>query len=64
MDQFAKLKVSDRFYYENGPKTSPNAFSLLQLQQIKNVTLSGMICNNYDLWSIQPKAFKSVLDLG
>ena len=28
-----------------------------QLASIRNVTLAGLICNNFDLYSIQPKAF-------
>jgi peroxidase len=59
MQQFADLKASDRFYYENGPVSStfPGAFSLTQLSQIRNVTLAGLICNNYDLYQIQKFPF-------
>jgi hypothetical protein len=55
MEQFSASKKADRFYYENGPNnaTFPGAFSLAQLSQIKNVTLAGLICNNYDLYQIQ-----------
>ena len=59
MEQFKNLKISDRFYYENGPSTSVTAFTLDQLSQIKNVTLAGLICNNYDLLEIQKRAFFS-----
>lgn len=52
MKQFENIKKGDRFYYEN-----PNVFTLDQLEQIKNVTMSGLICNNYDLFKIQTKAF-------
>ena len=38
MEQFANLKNGDRFYYENGPNVNPGAFTLDQLEQIKNVT--------------------------
>ena len=34
------MKVSDCFWYENGPSSSPTAFTLNQLAQIKNVTLA------------------------
>ena len=57
MDQFANIKNSDRFYYENGPNTTPGAFTLDQLTQIRNVTLAGLICNNYDIFSIQKTPF-------
>ena len=43
--------------YENGPSTSPTAFSLGQLQEIKTVTMAGLICNNYDIYSIPQQAF-------
>jgi len=59
MNQFQNLKISDRFYYENGPSTSPTAFTLEQLSQIKNVTFAGLICNNFDLFQIQTRAFYS-----
>jgi len=57
MQQFSNLKVADRFWYENGPITNPTAFSLAQLQQIKTVTLAGLICNNYDLFTVPQFAF-------
>ncbi len=57
MDQFANIKKSDRFYYENDPTTNAGAFSLDQLNQIRNVTLSGLICNNYDILKIQKQPF-------
>jgi hypothetical protein len=43
--------------YENGPSTSPNAFTLPQLQEIKTVTMAGLICKNYDIYNIQQQAF-------
>jgi len=55
MNQFKEIKNSDRLYYENGP--SATAFSLDQLAEIKKVTISGLICNNYDLTSIQVNGF-------
>ena len=33
-------------------------FYIAQLASIKNVTMAGLICNNYDLTNIQPSAFK------
>ena len=57
MEQFARIKNGDRFYYENGPSTTASAFTLNQLSQIKKVTIAGLICNNYDLFSIQTSAF-------
>lgn len=57
MNQFRDLKNGDRFYYENGPAVNPSAFTATQLQEIKKVTMSGLICNNYDLSVIQRNAF-------
>lgn len=57
MEQFASIKKSDRFYYENGNDVNPYAFSLSQLAQIKSVTMAGLICNNFDLFRIQQNAF-------
>jgi peroxidase len=57
MQQFSNIKVADRFWYENGPSTSSTSFTLNQLQQIKNVTLAGLICNNYDIFTIPQQAF-------
>ncbi|RNA05258.1 Chorion, partial [Brachionus plicatilis] len=56
MRQFADLKNGDRFYYENGPSVNPSAFTLDQLSQIKKVTMSGLLCNNYEFSSLAPKA--------
>ncbi|CAF0930096.1 unnamed protein product [Brachionus calyciflorus] len=57
MKQMTDLKNGDRFYYENGPNVNPSAFSLDQLAQIKQVTLAGLICNNYDLPTIPQNVF-------
>ena len=43
--------------FENGPNSSPTAFTLDQLQEIKTVTMAGLICNNYDIYSIPQQAF-------
>lgn len=57
--QFAELKRGDRFYYENGPfgQTASTAFTAAQLREIKKMTMSRVICNDYDVGSIQPNAF-------
>ncbi len=54
-NQFSNIKTGDRFWY--GPSTSPTAFTLNQLQQIKSNTLAGLICNNYDIFTIPTQAF-------
>ena len=57
MNQFSDLKKGDRFYYENSPAVNPMAFTESQLQEIKKVTMSGLICNNYDLLTLQKNVF-------
>lgn len=54
--QFDDLKRGDRFYYENG-QSSSTAFSLDQLTEIKKASLARLICDNYDVTSIQPLPF-------
>lgn len=58
--QFSDLKKGDRLYFENGP--SSTSFSSQQLNEIRKVTMSALICNNYRLLSIQQNAFKMPLD--
>lgn len=60
VSQFAELKKGDRFYYENAPvagQTLSSAFTGPQLREIKKNTMARIICNDYDVGSIQPKAF-------
>lgn len=58
-NQFKDLKTGDRFYYENAPNSNwpRTAFSAAQLAEIKKMTMSRLICNNYDVSTIQPWAF-------
>ncbi|CAH1185902.1 unnamed protein product [Phyllotreta striolata] len=53
--QFKILRESDRFWYEND--IPPSSFTVNQLEQIKKVTLAGLICANTDLPKMQPQAF-------
>ncbi|XP_040568625.2 LOW QUALITY PROTEIN: salivary peroxidase/catechol oxidase [Lepeophtheirus salmonis] len=54
--QFLNLRQGDRFWYENGDH--PGAFSKEQLQEIRRVTLSGVICDTLDdIDNIQPYSF-------
>ena len=57
MEQFGRIKNSDRFYYENGPNITSSAFTLAQLAQIKSVTMAGLVCRNFDIFTIQKNAF-------
>ncbi|CAH0582784.1 unnamed protein product [Chrysodeixis includens] len=59
-DQFNRLKRGDRYFYEYGPDVNPGGFTPSQLEEIKKVTLSRLICDNNDgieLISQPPDAF-------
>jgi peroxidase len=53
--QFANLRISDRFWYEND--LPPSSLSLDQLQAIRRVSLSGLLCAAQGISRSQPKAF-------
>ncbi|XP_017486841.1 PREDICTED: peroxidasin-like [Rhagoletis zephyria] len=54
-EQFRRLKNGDRFWFENGGM--PNSFSEQQLNELRKVTLSGVLCANGDqIQQIQPFA--------
>lgn len=53
--QFANLRISDRFWYEND--LPPSSLNLNQLQAVRRVTLSGLLCANKAITKSQPKAF-------
>ncbi|KAK3879034.1 hypothetical protein Pcinc_016377 [Petrolisthes cinctipes] len=55
-DQFARLRLGDRFFYENGELES--SFSLAQLEQIRHTSMARVMCDNSDdLEMMQPLAF-------
>ena len=56
--QFRDSKIGDRFYYENSPTKSRAAFSMDQLNEIRKMSLANLLCNNFDLSSIQRDVFK------
>ncbi|KAK7084550.1 hypothetical protein SK128_015650 [Halocaridina rubra] len=55
-DQFMRIKIGDRFWYEN--KDSPGAFTAAQMKALHNVTLARILCNNIpELQNIQIMPF-------
>jgi peroxidase len=53
--QFANLRISDRFWYEND--LPPSSLSIEQLQAVRRVSLSGLLCAANDVTRSPPKAF-------
>jgi len=54
-DQFARLKLGDRYFYEF--EGHPHSFSKPQLQQIRKTSLARVICDNAeDIHETQPLA--------
>ncbi|XP_066945856.1 peroxidase-like [Macrobrachium rosenbergii] len=55
-DQFARLRLGDRFFYENGGLQS--SFNEAQLDEIRKTSLARVMCDNSDeLDMMQPLAF-------
>ena len=55
--QFHELKVGDRFYYENFFSQTAS-FTIPQLNEIRKITFSRIICDNLDgISKIQKNAF-------
>lgn len=53
--QFSALRKSDRFWYEND--LPPSSLNIEQLQAVRRVSLSGLLCEANGVERSQPKAF-------
>ncbi|KAL1452727.1 hypothetical protein WDU94_006931 [Cyamophila willieti] len=57
-EAFYRYKYGDRYFYEGAPSSNPGAFSPVQLNAIKKVFLSQIICIGSDnVSSMQVRAF-------
>uniref|UniRef100_T1GAB9 Peroxidase n=1 Tax=Megaselia scalaris TaxID=36166 RepID=T1GAB9_MEGSC len=59
-DQFSRFRHGDRYFYDNGPGINPGAFNKEQIEEIKKISMSRIICDNLDHIStnlIPPHAF-------
>ena len=54
-EQFVNIRNSDRFWYEND--MPPSSFNQEQLNEIRKVSLAGMLCANTGMLKIQPNSF-------
>ncbi|CAH2103015.1 unnamed protein product [Euphydryas editha] len=58
-DQFLRLKIGDRFWYETSDETV--GFTVEQLAEIRKTTLAGVICANEDLLDqAQPRVMEAL----
>jgi len=55
--QFQKQKVSDRYWYDLGGQ--PHSFTIHQLNEIRKMSLSRLICQTTGVYRIQPLSFRS-----
>lgn len=54
-EQFRRLKDGDRFWFENGPNTSPYPFTQEQLAELRKTSLAKIICQaGKEIDSVQP----------
>merc|ERR1711860_172927 len=57
-DQFKRLKLGDRFWFENA--NFPNSFTNAQLEAIRDSSLARVMCDNGDIIEqIQPLVFRA-----
>ncbi|KAK9879276.1 hypothetical protein WA026_004121 [Henosepilachna vigintioctopunctata] len=47
-DQFVRLKNGDKYFFENDPSLNPGHFTPDQLEELRKVSMSRIICDNSD----------------
>jgi len=57
-DQFSRFKRGDRFWFENGGFVE-SRFSLPQLDSIRDTSMARILCDNTDIDTVQPFAFRT-----
>jgi len=64
-DQFKRLKIGDKFWYENAPDKNPaGALTQGQVNAIRESSLARVLCDNGDsIQLMQPLAFKKVSEM-
>lgn len=55
-DQFIRLRIGDRYYFEEGGQTG--SFNVGQLNQLRKIRLAHVLCNNNDMEVVQPDVFR------
>ena len=54
---FRDKKYGDRYFYENDPTLTPYAFTLPQLNSIRAIKFSSILCNTLNLREVAVNAF-------
>ena len=60
-NQFRKLKRCDRFWYETGDEGIN--FTKEQLVDIRKMTLSALMCRNFDIWEMSVQRYMYSKDI-
>merc|ERR1712059_18044 len=58
-DTFTRLKLADRFWFENGHQVQDSPFSLAQLEEVRKSSMARLMCDNTDISRAQPLLFRT-----